>query len=128
MVLLYRWRNADQTAQALWQCSTCKGMGYLKSRIRNLQYAAEQECGECEGAGWTGVDVSLPVNLRPGSFEKQAILQMRYQMGITLQVEGDGDSGAPYGTMPIDSGGHNSPTHYYERMMPESNKGELACL
>lgn len=66
-------------------CPDCGGRGRLFQSTPELD-----ECKNCAGLGWFGIDPWQPVAARPGSPEKVAMLTVRYASGVPLWNEQDG--------------------------------------
>jgi hypothetical protein len=67
------------------RCSQCDGRGFFSEGS-----VGGRDCNHCSGRGWFGIDPRLPVQGRPGSREKIAMLTVRYASGVPLWNDADG--------------------------------------
>lgn len=75
------------------RCEACDGRGMLTDQKGNLIYDSANQRIDCKACGGLGAtfpfDPLLPTDFAPGSWQKQLVLQARYEMGSRLFIEGD---------------------------------------
>ena len=75
------------------KCEACDGRGMLTDAEGNRLITPDnqvEDCPHCDGLGATfPFDPLLPTDFAPGSWQKQLVLQARYEMGSRLFIEGD---------------------------------------
>lgn len=75
------------------KCEACDGRGMLTDAEGNRLITPDNQvenCPHCDGLGATfPFDPLLPTDFAPGSWQKQLVLQARYEMGSRLFIAGD---------------------------------------
>lgn len=78
------WGRKNDKPRVAERCPKCRGKASISAG------AAEDDCDLCGGLGWFGIDPLQPVEARPGSVEKIAMLGVRYASGVPLWNDQDG--------------------------------------
>ncbi|TXH57308.1 MAG: hypothetical protein E6Q97_04590 [Desulfurellales bacterium] len=86
-------RDAVYTQPDPVRCEACDGRGMLTDEQGNLIYDSANQRIDCKACGGLGAtfpfDPRLPTDFAPGSWQKQLVLQARYELGGRLFVAGD---------------------------------------
>lgn len=86
-------RDANYTQTDPIRCEACDGRGMLTDAEGNRLITPDNQvenCPHCDGLGATfPFDPLLPTDFAPGSWQKQLVLQARYEMGSRLFIAGD---------------------------------------
>ena len=86
-------RDAVYTQPDPVRCEACDGRGMLTDEQGNLIYDSANQRIDCKACGGLGAtfpfDPMLPTDFAPGSWQKQLVLQARYELGGRLFVAGD---------------------------------------
>ncbi len=79
------WRTDRNGSLQASRCTACNGVGrnHAGSRVG-------ENCMQCDGLGWFGMDPEMPISAQPGSIEKIVMLSVRYRSGLPLWNKNDG--------------------------------------
>ena len=86
-------RDANYTQTDPIRCEACDGRGMLTDADGNRLISPDNQvsnCPACDGLGAAfPIDPLLPTDFAPGSWQKQLVIQARYELGGRLFVAGD---------------------------------------